>query len=80
MEPGGSGNVTARSRRTSGTDSPMSSWSSFFPPLPAALSQLGEEGMSQEDQRDVSMPTAPGTHLVLVQSTLSLGFLQTLLH
>ena len=48
-------------------------WSRFSPPV---LLQRQEEGAGQESQGDVMVPTAPGAHLVFVQTRLALGGLK----
>src|SRR3954467_10395260 len=80
MRPGSGGLAQTRrqrSRRTSGTvrGSKSAARSRFSPP-DGVLTHNGQIGMGQQGQRDVTMPSRPGAHLVLVEPNLALGGLE----
>ena len=71
--------TSAQSRRLiSGTVSGNRSSARFIgsPPPDNALSDDGESGKSEHRQRDMAVPTAPGTDFVLVQSDLAFALFE----
>jgi molybdopterin synthase sulfur carrier subunit len=61
----------------SSTDQPRRAQAPFFPV--GLVADRGQPGMGHHRERDVTMPTVPVAHFILIQAGFAFGFLNTLL-